>query len=219
MSISKLLRFTVSLCGMLAGSHASAQSAAADCEAAKNTTMPVELSYHLANGAKAVLQSYRQPSDENIVWMRVEAPNLTFVTQFKYVGGVLTESHETTTLAGKRKATARKFEIEGYPKNFDRRSDIQYKITLTATYADGTSEESSGTNSYKFKSEDKITIGSCAIKVVYGETESTDPKTGKTGVRLFQVYFPELKMTVIDTLKEPVIDELKTNFAPITPVP
>jgi hypothetical protein len=215
MSIPKLLHLAVGLCLVLAGS--SAQSAAVDCEGAKNTTRPVELSYHQAHG-KIILQAYRQPSHDYIVWMRLEAPNATFVTKFHYVEGILTESQETATLEGKRKATARKYNIEGYPKNFDRRSGIQYKIRTTATYADGTSDESSMTSSYKFKSEDKITIGSCVLRVVYGETESMDPKTGKTVGPFFQLYFPELKLTAGDTSKEPVINDLKTSFAPIAPL-
>jgi hypothetical protein len=219
MSIPKLLRLAAGLCLVLPGSHASAQSAAVDCESAKNTTRPVELRYHLANGTKVVLQSYRQPSNDYIIWMRAEVPNATFVTKFNYAGGILTESKETTTLEGKRKATARKFNIEGYPKNFDRRSDIQYKMTSTSTYADGSSDESAITNSYKFKSEDRITLGSCVLRVVYGATESMDPKTGKTGGRLFQLYFPELKLTAGDSKEPVVIEELKTSFAPITPLP
>jgi hypothetical protein len=216
MSISKILRLAACLYLVLAGSQVSAQSTTVDCESAKNTTTPVELSYHLANGTKVVLQSYRQPSNDYIIWMRAEAANAIFVTRFNYVGGILTESRETATLAGKRKATARKFNIEGYPKNFDRHSDIQYKMTLTATYADGTSDESSITNSYKFKSEDKITIGACVLRIVYGETESMDPQTGKTGGRLFQLYLPELKLTAGDSKEPVVIDDLSTSFAPIT---
>src|SRR5262249_27156232 len=104
------------------------------------------------------------------------------------------------------------------PKNFDRRSDIQYKMTSTGSYADGTSDDSSVINSYKFKSEDKITIGACVLKVVYGETESMDPRTGKTGGRVFQLYFPELKLTAADSKEPVIIDDLKTSFAPIAPL-
>jgi hypothetical protein len=220
MSIPRLFHLAAGLYLVLAGSQAFAQSAAVDCEVAKNATRPVELSYHLANGAKVVLQSYRQPSNDYITWMRVEAASgTTFVTRFNYVGGITTESQETTTLVGKRKATARKFNVEGYPKNFDRRSDIQYKMTLTSTYADGTSDESAVANLYKFKSEDKIVISACVLRVVYGETQSIDPRTGKAGGRVFQLYFPELKITAADSKEPVVIDDLKTSFAPIVSLP
>jgi hypothetical protein len=208
----------VLLCVVPAGSGASAQSAAVDCESIKNTTKPVELSYHLGNGVKVILQSYRQASNDYVVWMRTETPNATSVTKSNYVAGVLSESQETTTLQGKRKATVRKFNIEGYPRDFDRRSDIQYKMTMTAAYADGTSDETSVTNSYRFASEGKITYGSCALRVVYGETESTDPKTGKAGARLFQLYLPELKLTLGDPSKQPALDDLRTHFEPLTPI-
>jgi hypothetical protein len=99
--------------------------------------------------------------------------------------------------------------------NFDRRSDVQYKMTLTATYADGTSDETSTTNSYKFTSEGTIEIGSCTLRVVHGVTESIDPETGKRGDRSFYNYFPELKVTVVNG----ILDELKTSFAPMTPLP
>src|SRR6516165_1569073 len=143
MAIPRLPRLGVYLSLVLAGAQASAQSADVDCDGAKNTTMPVELSYHRPNGTKVVLQSYRQPSNDYVIWMRAETRNATFVTKFNLVGGIPTESHETTTFDDKRKAIARTFNIEGYPMNFDRRSDVQYKMTLTATYADGTSDETS----------------------------------------------------------------------------
>ena len=219
MSIPKLLCLAAGLYLVLVAPGASAQSANVDCESAQNTARPVELSYHSANGTKVTLQSYRQPSNDYIIWMRQEAENATFVTKLNYVGGILTESQQTTTLTGKRKAAALKFKVEGYPKNFDRRSDIRYKMTSPVSYADGTSDDSSVINSYKFKSEDKITIGACVLKVVYGETESMDPKTGKTGGRLFQLYFPELKLTAGDSKEPVVIDDLKTSFAPIAPLP
>ncbi len=203
------------------GSQAHAQSAAAvlDCDAAKNAKAPVELSFHLADGTRVTSQMHREnaAAADFVYWSRVEFGTSTFVTKYSFVGGLPTESQESSTLSGKLKSTTRKFSFEGLSGDFDRRSDIQYKLTITAAYADGTTAETSVTNSYQFKSEDTVTVGSCVLDAIHGATNILEPRTGKS-TSGFQIYFPELKLAVLDREREPAIDGLKTTFTPITPI-
>lgn len=74
-----------------------------------------------------------------------------------------------------------------------------------------------GPFSYTFKSEEKITIGPCIFNVVRGERQPI--LDHKMDDRLLQLYFPELKLAVTRYGSEPVFDDLKTTFAPITPIP
>ena len=70
------------------------------------------------------------------------------------------------------------------PKNFDRRSDVTYKMHAVITTGDGTTEEKTSTISYKFKSEETIAVGSCVLQAIHGETDATnDPQTSYQSVR------------------------------------
>jgi len=52
-------------------SSASAQSPpAVDCDAIKNSTVPVELAYHSQKRTRTVVQAYRYKSGDDIVWSR-----------------------------------------------------------------------------------------------------------------------------------------------------
>ena len=200
---------------ILPGTQAHAQSAALDCNVVGNT-MPVELSYRF-EGNKAVFQSYRGQPGDYVRWTRLEMANNIYVIRANFVAGKPTDSLETTTLPGKLKSTAGKFTVEGMPDNFDRRSDLRYTIRNTATYADGTTSETVVTASYVFKSEEKITVNGCVISVIHGENDSLNSRTGKS-FHNFELFFPELKLGATG-LQEPVIDDLKTTFEPITPIP
>ena len=57
-------------------SSASAQSPpSVDCNAVKNSTVPVELAYHSQNGTRTVVQAYRDKSGDYVVWSRRTPPS------------------------------------------------------------------------------------------------------------------------------------------------
>lgn len=225
MTTSTFPRLCAGLYLVLVSYQARAQPSAIDCDAVKKAAIPVELSYHLDNGSqdlfqsyRALLQSYRDLSGDGVVWERVEAGRIVLVTKFTFAEGFQSERQAWTTVPGKSGSRTIKVDFEGLPKNFDRRSNIQFKEKKVTTSADGKAEEGMTINSYTFKSEDNIAVGSCVFDVVRGELESAPyPKTDKPPVHLLLLYFPELRLTVTGYGGEPVFDDLKTTFAPITP--
>jgi len=219
MTISALPRLCIRLYLVLVGSDACAQSSAIDCDAVKKATVPFELSYHFSNGRRALLQSYRDQSGDGVIWNREESEQRIRVQKTTYIGGDSSEMLAWTTLPVESPVVV-KATTEGLPKNFDHRSNVEFKVKSTTTYADGTSAERISINSYAFKSEDQITVGSCVFSVVRGELEYAPyPKTDKPPVHIVQLHFPELKLTVSGYGGEPVIDDLKTSFTPIPPIP
>jgi hypothetical protein len=215
MASLRCLRLAVGcLAAVLSLSPALAQSSADDCSAVKTTMAPVELSYHVPNHARVTLQSYRDRSGDYVTWNRTEDGTLVSVIRFTFVQGIGTETRETSTRHGKLKAITRKFSVEGLPKNFDRRSNVRYKSTVVSTYADGSTDETSSMVSYRFKSEEKMMIGSCELDIIRGESVVSLGMTGRTS-RSNLLYFPELKLTVGTSGHDPIIDHVKTTFTPI----
>jgi hypothetical protein len=200
---------------VLSRSPALAQSSADDCSAVKTTMAPVELSYHVPNHAKVTLQSHRDKSGDYVTWNRTEDGTLVSVIKFTFVQGIGTETRETSTRHGKLKAITRKFSVEGLPRNFDRRSNVQYRSTVVSTYADGSTDETTSMVSYKFKSEETMAIGSCVLDIIRGESIASLGMTGRTS-RSSLLFFPELKLTVGTSGHDPIIDHVKTTFTPIT---
>jgi len=203
-------------------SAASAQSPpAVDCNAVKNSTVPLELAYHGRDGTRTVVQTYRDKSGDDVVWSRQTPPSShpnppVFVTKATYVDGAIASSELSTTYAGKYSHRTATYTHDGLPKHFDRRSDVTYKMHAVITSGDDTAEEKTSTISYKFKSEGTAAIGSCVLQVIHGEIESTND-AGRTR-HSFQVYFPELKITATDADAEPIVDSLSTAFSEIKPV-
>src|SRR4051812_18307066 len=113
---------------------ASAQSPpAVDCDAVRNSTIPVELAYHDQDGTKTVVQVYRDKSGNHVVWNRQLPPSTqsrqpVLVTKAIYVDGLPSAAEMSTTYAGKYSHRTGKYVTEGLPNNFDRRSDLTYRM-------------------------------------------------------------------------------------------
>lgn len=130
--------------------------------------------------------------------------------------GAIASAQLSTTYAGKHSHRTAKYTPDGFPKNFDRRSDVTYKMHAVITPGDDTTEEKTSTISYKFKSEETTAVGSCVLQVIHGESDATNDaaRTSHT----FQLYFPELRISATAVDAEPIVDSLNTVFSEITPV-
>ena len=204
---------------LLFATSASAQSPpSVDCDAVKNSMVPVELAYHGQDGTKTVVQTYRDKSGDGVVWSRELPPSTqskqpVFVTKATYVDGLPASAELSTTYVGKLSLRTGKYTPDGLPTNFDRRSDLTYRMHSVTTDGDGVTEERTSTTSYKFKSEGTVAVGSCVLQAVHGESDSTND-AGRRSHR-FQLYFPELKILASATDAEPVVDSLSTVFSEI----
>ena len=203
-------------------SSASAQSPpSVDCNAVKNSMVPFELAYHSQSGTKTVVQTYRDKSGEHVVWSR-QTPRSThpnppvFVTKATYVDGALASGEMSTTYIGKYSHRTAKYAPDGLPRNFDRRSDVTYRMHTLTTPGDDTTEEKTSTISYKFKSEETTAVGSCVLQVIHGEIDATNDAAPTR--HTFQVYFPELQISATAVDAEPIVDSLSTVFSEIKPV-
>jgi hypothetical protein len=212
----------VSISLLVFASSASAQSpASVDCNAVKNSMVPVELAYHGQDGTRTVVQAYRDRSGNYVVWRRETPPSThpnppVFVTKATYVDGTIASSELSTTYVGKYSHRTARYMPDGLPRNFDRRSDVTYKVHAVITSGDDTTEEKTSTISYKFKSEETAAVGSCVLQVIHGEFDTTNDaaRTRHT----FQIYFPELQIAATAVDAEPVVDSLSTAFSEIRPV-
>jgi hypothetical protein len=203
-------------------SSASAQSPpSVDCNAVKNSMVPVELAYHGQDGTRTVVQTYRDKPGDYVVWNRQMPPSTqpkppVFVTKVTFVDGAPASGEMSTTYVGKYSHRTVKYAPDGLPRNFDRRSDVTYTVHAVTTDGDGATEERTTTISYKFKSEETTAVGSCVLQAIHGEMESTND-AGRTR-HTFQVYFPELKISATAHDAEPIVDSLSTVFSEIKPV-
>jgi hypothetical protein len=210
----------LSIALLVFASSASAQSPpSVDCDAVKNSTVPVELAYHGQDGTKTVVQAYRDKSGDYVVWSRQTLPSSgpnppVFVTKATYVDGAMASSELSTPYVGKYSHRTAKYSPDGLPRNFDHRSDVTFKTHVAITSGDGTAEENTSTISYKFKSEE--TVGSCVLRVIHGELDATND-VARTR-HSFQVYFPELKISATAVDAEPIMDSVSTVFSEIRPV-
>jgi hypothetical protein len=204
---------------LLMATSASAQSPpAVDCDAVKNSTVPVELAYHGQDGTRTVVQTFRDKSDDGVVWSRELPPSTqskqpVFVTKATYADGLPAAAELSTTYVGKLSLRTGKYTPDGLPKNFDRRSDLTYRMHSVTTDGDGAIEERTSTTSYKFKSEGTVAVGSCVLQAIHGEADITND-AGRRSHR-FQLYFPELKILASAVDAEPIADSLSTVFSEI----
>src|SRR5580704_15918947 len=87
-------------------SSASAQSPpSVDCNAVKNSAVPVELAYHGQDGTRTVVQAYRGKPGDYVVWRRETLPSTrpnppVFVTKATFVDGVPASAELSTTFVG-----------------------------------------------------------------------------------------------------------------------
>ena len=203
-------------------SSASAQSPpSVDCNAVKNSAVPVELAYHAQDGTKTIVQAYRDEAGNHVVWRRETLPSTrpnppVFVTKASYVDGVPASAEMSTTFVGKYSHRRGKYVPDGLPRNFDHRSDVAYKMHAVITSGDDTTEEKTSTISYKFKSEETTAVGSCVLQVIHGETDTTNDAARTR--HAFLLYFPELQISATATDAEPIVDSLSTVFSEIQPV-
>ena len=207
---------------LVLASSASAQSPpSVDCDAVKNSTVAVELAYHSQDGTRTVVQTYRDKSGDYVIWSRQTPPSTqpnppVFVTKATYVDRALASAEMSTTHVGKYSHRTAKYAPDGLPRNFDRRSDVTYRMHAVTTDGDDTTEEKTSTISYKFKSEGTTAVGSCVLQVIHGEIDATND-AGRTS-HTFQVYFPELRISATAADAEPIVDSLSTVFSEIKPV-
>ena len=199
-------------------SSASAQSPPVDCNAIKNSTIPVELAYHSQDGTRTVVQAYRDKSGNDVVWTRRTPPSTrpnppVLVTKAIYVDGLPASAELSSPYVGKFSYRTGKYTPDGLPRNFDRRSDVTYKMHAVVTPRDDAAEERDSTIAYKFKSEGTTTIGSCVLQVIHGEADTTGDSARTR--HSFQLYFPELKISAMDVDAEPIVDSLSTVFSEI----
>jgi hypothetical protein len=202
-------------------SSASGQSLpSVDCDAVKNSLVPVELAYHSQDGERTVVQAYRDKSGNDVVWTRRTLPSSqpsppVFVTKATYVDGLPAAAEMSTSFVGKYSHRTGKYTPDGLPRNFDHRSDVTYTLHAVITPGDDTTEERTSTISYKFKSEGTIAVGTCILQVIHGESDTaSDARTRHT----FLVYFPELKISATAVDAEPIVDSLSSVFSEIKPV-
>jgi hypothetical protein len=204
---------------LLFASSASAQSPPSiDCNAIKNSTIPVELAYHSQDGTRTIVQAYRDKSGDDVVWTRRTPPSTRpippiFVTKAIYVDGLPASAELSTTYVGKYSYRTGKYTPDGLPRNFDRRSDVTYKMHAVVTPRDDATEERTSTIAYKFKSEETTTVGSCVLQMIRGESDTTGDAARTR--HSFQLYFPELKISATDVDAEPIVDNLSTAFSEI----
>jgi hypothetical protein len=202
-------------------SSASAQSPrAVDCDAIKNSTVPVELAYHSQSGTRTVVQAYRYKSGDGIVWSRQTPPSNhpnspVIVAKGTYVDGFVASGELWTNYVGKYSHEIAKYTTEGLPKNFDHQSDINYKVRAVTTDGDDVTEEKNSTISYKFKSEETTAVGACVLQMIHGETNSINDANRTR--RTFQVFFPELRISATAADAEPIVDSLSMVFSEIKP--
>jgi hypothetical protein len=200
-------------------SSASAQPLpSVDCDAVKNSLVPVELAYHGQDGERTVVQASRNTSGDDVVWIRRTLPSTrpnppVFVTKASYVDGLPAAAELSTTFVGKYSHRTAKYTPDGLPRNFDHRSDVTYRLHAVITAGDDTTEERTSTTSYKFKAEDTTAVGSCVLQAVHGESDITND-AGRAR-HAFQIYFPELKISATAVDAEPVVDSLSTVFSAI----
>jgi len=207
---------------LLIATSASAQSLpSVDCNTVKNSTVPVELAYHAQDGTKTVVQTYRDKSGDGVVWSRELPPSSqskqpVFVIKASYVDGSPALAEMWTNYVGPFSLRTGKYTPDGLPKNFDRRSDLTYRMHSVTTDGEGATEERTSTTSYKFKSEGTTTVGSCVLQAIHGESDTTSD-AGRRSHR-FQLYLPELKIIATAVDAEPIVDSLSTIFSEIKPV-
>jgi hypothetical protein len=214
------MRLLAILLLMFASSAYAQSPPSVECNAIKNSTAPVELTYHGQDGTRKVVQAYRDKSGDSIVWSREIPPSTrpsppVFVTKTTHVDGAIASAEFWTPYVGKYSHRAAKYVPDGLPKNFDRRSDVTVKMHATITSGDGTIEEKTSTTSYKFRSEETTAVGSCALQVIHGEIDVTND-AGRTR-HSFQLYFPELQISATAVEAEPIVDSLSTVFSAIGP--
>ena len=208
-----MMRLVVLPLVMLTGAAAAAEPV--DCDAIVNAKAPVELTYHEGDEA-SVLQVYRDTAGNTVVWLKTM--NGKFVAKAVFIDGIRTSGETSSAYHGKFKSSEVKYTEDGMPKHFDRRSDLKYSITSSVVYADGSTNVSTTTYDYKFKSAGKEAVGPCMLDVVRGESDRVNQTTGKAA-HAYSLYFPQLTAAIIGQTAEPVVDGIKTTFDPMTMIP
>jgi hypothetical protein len=207
---------------LLFATSASAQSPpSVDCDTVKNSVVPVELAYHGQDGTRTIVQTYRDKSGDGVVWSRELPPSTqpkqpVFVTKAIFADGLPASAEMSTTYLGPFSRRTGKYTPDGLPKNFDRRSDLTYRMHSVTTDGEGATEERTSTTSYKFKSEGTVAVGSCVLQAIHGESDISND-AGRRSHR-FQIYFPELQILASAADAEPIVDSLSTVFSEIKPL-
>lgn len=209
-----MMRFVVLPLALLTSAANAAEPV--DCDAIAKGTTAAELSYHDGNDNPSVIQVSRDTSGNAVAW--IKTLNGKLVTKAVLVDGILATAEITSAFAGKFKSSKITYNVKGMPKHFDRRTDLKYTIAHSTIYSDGSTDEASVTIDYRFKSAGTESAGPCMLDAVHGETDSVNEKTGRTS-HTYSVYFPQLMAVMTGRTAEPVLDDIKTKFDPMTMIP
>jgi hypothetical protein len=193
-----------------------ATAKAIDCNVVTDTMQPVQVRYHDPSGRTVTEQIFRDKSGNMVVW--VKTGNGVAVTKSTLAQGILQSAEMTTTHSGKIRSSTNKITVDGLPPNFDHRTNVQYSQSYHLTWADGSNSDASDKITYTFKSEGKETVGSCLLTAIHGEIDGVHGASSRQVVREYQVYYPELMLPVASRSGEPTIDEITTDFTPMTPI-
>ncbi|CAL77746.1 conserved hypothetical protein; putative signal peptide [Bradyrhizobium sp. ORS 278] len=204
------------LTGLVLGGSAVARAQEVDCAAVQGSATPIEMRYHRTNGALVIIQSDRASHDNFTVWSRTETPQGVIVSRSTFVGGLMSESQDTTNFGGTIRTYHKTYAFEGLPGDFDRKSDIDYKIIITTRMQDGSTTKSVVLQKYRFKYASTRKVGPCELVIVHATAEVEIPPSPVKN-HIAQVYLPELNLGAGDPI-EPTIEGVTTSFVPITPL-
>ena len=192
-----------------------------DCDAVKAKLTPVELTYR-NNNTKFTVQVFRGESGNDVMWSQSQNQLRTTVSKVLMVDGYSSETQTSSTSPGRLKNFNIKWEYDGLPKHFDRRTHVVYKAHTVTSSADGTIDDSTTEYSYRFKSESRVRVGACVLTAVRGEVDVTNSKIADRKFHSTMIYFPELRMNLSTsaTSTDPEIsfDDIKTSFTPLTQI-
>jgi hypothetical protein len=215
------LRIIILILTMFAASSAASANPLepANCEAAKNNSIPIQVTYHSKDGARTIVQSHPDPSGGRVIWKQEllsdsQHPGL-LVTMARFRDGLPVSAELWTTYTGNSSHRMATYVANGLPKDFDRRASITYEMRSSTTDRDNSTAFHVSTISYKFISEDDIKIGAFGFRAVHGETEATD-NLGRRR-QTFELYIPALLISAVASDAEPILDGFSTAFVEIEP--
>ena len=198
----------------LAAASGAQAGAPVDCDAVKTTPIPAELTFHTRDTVFTI-QAFRGAAGKDVIWTKQETPVETRINKTLAIDGRISANELRATMSGKRTAIKFKYDFEGMPKNFDRRTNIDFKV-LSVASDDGSTNENLVVSSYKFKSESPVTVGFCVLSIVRGDLASTSGKTDNALHHIALIYLPELRVVASSLDAEIVFDDIKTAFTPLT---
>lgn len=183
-----------------------------DCGKVKSTTVPVELVVRFDRFEQAY-QVYREAGKKSVLWARQTTPHGVNISKAEIINGFGIASSLTSSVDKVPDHESQRTYSGIAIEDDDHRHSVSYKVSWTFKYRNGTTRQSEQGIDYTFVSAGETTIGSCALAVYRGEIKFTDVRSGQTD-RMFNLYFPELRLSVTSLTPEPVFVSLSTSFEP-----